>query len=114
MHYLDTMFPVSDNALDEKFLEQVVDVDETVAVAKEQATTVKAVAAGRTAVELFVDRILGVGKTRSEPDSEPDNDGMMAKHTKHAQENAAGLKGKTVKELSRLWQYRGGKAPLKD
>ncbi len=101
-HYMDVMFPSNTQMND--FLDRTVDVDMVTAIGREKAAT----------------RKLGLMRTESgfgfTPGSLLNEDGRGAEMninfipqaTKAATPE---VEGKTVRELSRLWRYKGGASP---
>ncbi|RPA82713.1 hypothetical protein BJ508DRAFT_317984 [Ascobolus immersus RN42] len=139
-HYLDYMFPIEDTRLDKDFLDMEVDVDEDAAVTREgEAVGRGYVGTGGKAgfdaggeVTVGGDTVgeasggagsgvqvqTGRGRVASAPahgmsasDREHVREGMRRKAEEQGRQNARVSKGKTVKDLSRLWKYRGGGDP---
>lgn len=97
MHYLDKMFPVDDKHEDAEFLDAVVLVDEDAATGRETA-----------AVEQGY-----LGEQHANPREQITDEQMtMLKRAQSdiASKSAKKQKGKTVRDLSRLWRYRSGGA----
>ena len=113
-HYLDQMFPyleperqrlLKGHELSEPFLDRVVDVDEITVARRE------------TVVMEELDRIrsgegLELGdREHVEGGSKNDSGIMVFARTSTGKLMADNAHGKTVRQLSRLWRYQGGRTP---
>ena len=101
-HYLDAMFPLATHTDD--FLDKVVDVDMVTAIGREKAATRKLG---------LLRRESGFGSTAA---SLPGQENMESElNVNFIPQNMKAvnldMEGKTVRELSRLWRYRGGASP---
>lgn len=121
-HYLDHMFVNEASG----FLDQVVDIDETTAVSREEAAGVEG-DHNRTAANTRSNRGAGTahGEPRVEtgasssasvrPELERVATGASQRsnfcYTKEARKSIDFERGKTVRALSRLWKYKNGNSP---
>ncbi|KAL7276729.1 hypothetical protein RUND412_000266 [Rhizina undulata] len=106
-HYLDPMFG-SDNS---EFLSQVVDVEEAIALAREETVATQALC-----TQVHGEHLQGVNGSSLAAEA---NGGASADAGPGGANYINGLRtsiqqqrGKTVRDLSRLWQYRNGGNPM--
>lgn len=114
-HYLDHMFAGESSA----FLEQVVDIDEETAVHREEAAGVQG-SKDRLAADQRSGtfRVKGdatpagssvVGVVRGETPGS--RGGLGPDNASDCRRSMQAQRGKTVKDLSRLWRYKDGNEP---
>lgn len=91
-HYISSMFPLIDREHNE-FLDEPVDVETDIAVQRES----------------FGPKSLKENRRMSDNGV---TNGLKINFIEAARTSAADAQGKTVRELSRLWRYAGGKKPM--
>jgi len=118
-HYLDAMFPLDKTRANE-FLDHVVDVDEKTASRRESVSALETgVMRQESSLENFEfgdGRVVPVGGAglrsgRGGADGAGDDVGSGINFVEPSGLGVAQARGKTVRELSRLWRYAGGGSP---
>lgn len=122
-HYMDAIFPLpGDNTplLPQIFLDGLVKVDETLAMKRENVAIGNVgIMRRESGLELGDGQVIhdGLGKVNGQypPNNVPrrtsDNTVMTFARTSTGRLLAEEAQGKTVRELSRLWRYQGGRSP---
>ena len=126
-HYLDPMFPLSkrqnqaskakkDNVgekLDEAFLDRIVTPDEKLAMQRYfTAIADMGVMKHESGLEFGSGQVLKYAYGQANGSDADVDECLTFQRTTSDRVVAEEAKGKTVKELSRLWKYLGGKSPM--
>lgn len=98
-HYMGVMFP-TDPLLADAFLDEPVEVDEKTAIQRESVC-------GQTMVFTKLPGTNGV----EDPSLAVTQNGLRINFVDAAKAGADGVRGRTVRQLSRLWRYRNGQKP---
>ena len=113
-HYMDPMFPL-DKTRTSQFLDQVVDVDEKLAArreskAVEQMNVMRSESSSPQKIEFGDGETIPVGAIVTGEGATNGSGGMLINFI---EPNTASreAKGKTVRQLSRLWRYTDGGSP---
>lgn len=116
-HYLDPMFPL-DKARANEFLDRVVEVDETTASRREsvsaQQTGIMRQESSLENFEFGDGRVVPVGGAASRNGKSRRDGAGIGSGINFVEPSGLGVaqaRGKTVRELSRLWRYVGGGSP---
>lgn len=122
-HYLDVMFPVDDKVIDRDFLDTEVEVEEDVAIDREGQAIERGYVCGAPGLTENVGEVNVGGDVVGEQsggqgaqavtalDRSSMREGLRRRQEEAGRVNAEESKGKTVRDLSRLWKYRGGGDP---
>lgn len=100
-HYMDPMFPLGKGAKGPGFLDQVVDVDEGTA-SRREGEAVRSARRGRVASGL---EPLAFGNGETVPVGLIVGGEREFNYVERGTSGAVAARGKTVRELSRLWRY---------